>query len=131
MFVLTIFRMVRVGLGSTWGTNVIPPLQKGESQQKTYNKKQQRNYDRPKSLGLSNFLQKNKDVIAEAESADLALSRSAASVLIDHQYSSQFQAQETESNHQELPCTIWTQTETTKKDQTIHVARPEIAVEDI
>lgn len=46
-------------------------------------------------------------------------------------YSSQFQAQETESNHQELPCTIWTQTETTKKDQTIHVAWPEIAVEDI
>lgn len=30
-----------------------------------------------------------------------------------------------------MPCTIWTQTETTKKDQAIHVARPEIAVEDI
>lgn len=80
-----------------------------------------------------------KDVIVEAVSADLVLSRSAASVLIDHHcvflffisYSSQFQAQETESNHQELPCTIWTQTETTKKDQAIHVARPEIAVEDI
>lgn len=46
-------------------------------------------------------------------------------------YSSQSQVQETESNHQELPCTIWTQTETTKKDQATHVARPEIAVEDI
>lgn len=30
-----------------------------------------------------------------------------------------------------MPCTIWTQTETTKKDQATHVARPEIAVEDI
>lgn len=72
-----------------------------------------------------------KDDIAEALSADLALSRSAASVLIDHQYSSQSQVQETESNDQELPCTIWTQTETNKKDQATHVARPENAVEDI
>uniref|UniRef100_A0A8W8JBC8 Uncharacterized protein n=1 Tax=Magallana gigas TaxID=29159 RepID=A0A8W8JBC8_MAGGI len=74
---------------------------------------------------------RTRNDITEALSADLALRRSAASVLIDQQYSSQSQVQETESNHQELPCTIWTQTETTKKDQATHVARPEIAVEDI
>lgn len=85
----------------------------------------------PSPSDLSNFLQENKDDIAEALSADLALSRSAASVLIDHQYSSQSQVQETESNDQELPCTIWTQPETNKKDQATHVARPENAVEDI
>lgn len=46
-------------------------------------------------------------------------------------YSSQSRVQETESNDQELPCTIWTQTETNKKDQATHVARSENAVEDI
>lgn len=46
-------------------------------------------------------------------------------------YSSQSPAKETEPNHQELPCTILTQIETTKKDHATHVAQPKIAVEDI
>ena len=46
-----------------------------------------------------------------------------------YRYSSQLEALETDVVHQET--TAWKQTQTTMEDESIHVVRPEISIEDI
>nr|XP_022303296.1 uncharacterized protein LOC111110921 [Crassostrea virginica] len=92
--------------------------------------KRQPNYGVQKIAHIQKWnLSQLRDVDTDAAPDGLVYSTDSSSILMDHQYSSQLEAVETEVVHQET--TACTQTQTTMEDESVHIVRPEISIEDI
>ncbi|XP_048746653.2 uncharacterized protein LOC125659141 [Ostrea edulis] len=113
------------GDGRTW-KHEVPTLFLPQRTEKTHKQRSTKN----STLGTE-METELEDVGAEAVSEDLVFSTCTLPIVMDHQYSVQSEVGENEVNCEESSTTASTQTETTMRDQSIHVIRPEISVEDI